>query len=162
MKNIVRWILFSLSVGFLFMLTGCGQSNSNPVTATRIIEDTFVSTRTQLQPCTLMDCNDTLSVVFEGHVPADFIVDIAYETADGSINVSKQCANDQWVMSGESCRSTLIDMAAEEVTVMLYWEGESLTEIFHPDFTEFRPNGQQCEPVCRMGSISVVVPSSSN
>jgi len=52
-----------------------------------------------------------------------------------------------------------IDAEPTEVEVALGYEGKTrVTYTSKPVYSEFRPNGPGCEPVCKSGAITMKVP----
>ncbi|MET0412931.1 MAG: hypothetical protein ABW217_16615, partial [Polyangiaceae bacterium] len=53
--------------------------------------------------------------------------------------------------------SAQIQLVADEVEIEVLFDGARIAlERYEPDWTEHRPNGPSCEPVCRSGGLQVL------
>jgi hypothetical protein len=108
-----------------------------------------------------MGCLDSLTVTLEGEVPADYTLQLT--SADGPpLVVSCTSAENAEPPAGQSARcegsSVTFGVAPAHVNVRLTWEGGALEKDLTPVYESFQPNGPDCPPVCRAGSVTIVIP----
>ncbi len=145
-------------VGLLIgaLLAGC-----IPIVSVR----TVVITLAPPQACTLVGCVNSLRLNVQGVLPQPF--DLEVNGSDGTQLISTcdlgrlaegnaTCADPRVSYDGKSI--TLLEMAAETVTVHLAWSGGSLEQALTPKYEWVYPNGPKCEPKCSSGQADLVIP----
>ena len=127
---------------------------------------------TEMLPACKLDlggCNDELTVQFTG-MDLGGTFDLRLEGTNGE-TVSFRCADVRYVSGSYNdgaaldriltCRANAAvigDFAPDKVTVTATWDGGARTEIFRPDYAILRPNGPECPPECRVGTVVLNLP----
>lgn len=116
----------------------------------------------EFKTCTAMGCFVTLAVALEGAIPSDFIVEVSsIEGESFLIHCVDGIRRDFEVLSSfeaprcESKGALFFGFVPEEVTVNILWESQIISQDFKPSYEIFRPNGLDCPPECRVGSVTV-------
>lgn len=102
--------------------------------------------------CTLIGCVDGLSVSFTGAQPASYTLEAR---AAGHEPVIVDCSSDQATFQCRPDGTFLADFTPEEVTLHITWDGGEVERTVRPVYTESRPNGPDCPPVCRSGQVTI-------
>jgi hypothetical protein len=50
------------------------------------------------------------------------------------------------------------NVAPAQVNLRLIWDGGAIERNLTPAYETFQPNGPDCPPACRSGSVTIVVP----
>ncbi|MFQ5433570.1 MAG: hypothetical protein ACE5FD_01725 [Anaerolineae bacterium] len=168
-------LLFWGTFLILIAITGCNLKQPQTNTVTRIVtreivvRQTVVVTpeRIEMEVCTLMGCDSHLEVKLLGNVPQDFFIEV---TAVGYDPQSAHCQNGKTVgQNGSKTQIGMTPICAEnavvfyrfdpdEAIITLRWGEDSIkTEIVHPQYESFFPNGPDCEPECRLGTVDFLL-----
>ena len=114
------------------------------------------------QMCTLMGCLDSVTVILEGNLPVDYTLELAPpEGPPVSVHcVSGENAEPIQVPTGrcEESGGTFIEFAPGQVHATLTWDRGSVEADLTPVYVTTQPNGPDCPPVCRAGSVTLSVP----
>lgn len=102
--------------------------------------------------CTLIGCADGLAVDFTGAQPASYTLEAR---AAGHEPVTVDCSGDQAAFQCRPDGTFLPDFTPEEVTLRITWDGGEVERTVRPVYTETRPNGPDCPPVCRHGEVTI-------
>jgi len=102
--------------------------------------------------CTLIGCVDGLTVDFTGVQPASYTLEAR---AAGHAPVTIDCSSDQATIQCRPDGTFLADFTPEEVTLHVTWDGGEVERTVRPVYTESRPNGPDCPPVCRFGEVTI-------
>jgi|SRR5687768_3165509 len=102
------------------------------------------------EPCTLIGCVGGLHIILPSDVDVNQAVHVEIELPDGSqqeqlCEVSSDCS--EFFFEGVSARSVVL-----RITI-----GGNTTQILERELTynEFRPNGPDCEPICRSARVHI-------
>jgi hypothetical protein len=106
----------------------------------------------QERMCTLIGCVDGLTVHFTGAQPASYTLEAR---AAGHEPVTVSCSSDQATTQCRLDETFLADFTPEEVTLHITWDGGEVERTVRPVYTESRPNGPDCPPVCRQGQVAI-------
>jgi hypothetical protein len=102
------------------------------------------------RPCTLVDCEvNGLTVRVEGTLPTVYMVTVSSPNEEAR---SRVC----WTPA--HCVGGAVHFAGyspAEVSITVEWEDGTATATAEPTYQVFRPNGPDCEPVCRTATITV-------
>jgi hypothetical protein len=105
--------------------------------------------------CTLIGCFDRLSVSINGDIPSDYVMVV--ETP-GHEPLTVHCVNGQDVEASRPSKAhcepggfTYWNSAPKWIKITFRWEGREITKKVRPDYENFRPNGPDCPPMCRVG-----------
>ncbi len=101
--------------------------------------------------CTLIGCEDGLSVDVQGDLPASYTVSLE---AAGMAMVEYQCT----AAAPCSVPHFVPDFTPETVVVRVQGGGVDYSETVTPEYTISRPNGPDCPPECQQATIVVQVP----
>lgn len=118
-----------LGAGLLALLNGC-QPAARP-----------------MQACTMIGCSDGVTVVVRDAPPAPYAVRLTLP--DGTRRVAR-CE------AARGCAAGLFvpDVSGDELQVEVLGPVATST-VVHPRYTESRPNGPSCPPVCRQARIEI-------
>ena len=97
--------------------------------------------------CTLlMFCDDVLIVEMEGQLPDEFTLTAE---ADGEEPRIRECS------PSTSCGSTFSfeDFTPSQVKLTFQSVAGSIEQTFSPDYEVVTPNGPDCPPKCRQGTV---------
>ena len=119
-------------------------------------------TQEEVIECTLIGCEDSLSINLVGNVPNEYLVDLEFN----DMILSLECES---IGSSEaSSKSTRADcrdwgvvfwgVSPEEAIVRIYSGELLIEENIRPTYEVFQPNGFDCPPICRVGSAIVIIP----
>ncbi len=152
--------LFISLIGLIILfLVGCGERPSSTIQATREIVVTPVVTEVVTRPsCTLLGCNDGLTIGLTGTWPDSFSIDVVYDAGGESMQVTKRCDNGRWAVNNQPCDEIQLETAPAVVTVTAHWGGNSTSQVYEPAYEPFRPNGPNCAPVCQVSMITFAFP----
>lgn len=114
-----------------------------------------------VRECTTAGCGISLTVSFESEVPADFVM-LAQAPDMGTLEV--HCINGEGQYApdhfqGESymvCQGDIVEIynfSPPGITITVNSSAKSISEDFNPTYDLTYPNGPDCEPECRVGSI---------
>jgi hypothetical protein len=113
-----------------------------------------------------MGCGFTLQIELLGSIPPDFVLRVV--TLNGE-SISVHCRQGAVVYDGGTTTGAsfvcganqvaILNFSPEELTITVESQGVNASQEFHPDYNEFRPNGPDCEPVCRSAKVEFRVPS---
>ncbi|MEJ2748436.1 MAG: hypothetical protein P8183_11100 [Anaerolineae bacterium] len=147
----------------ILLLVGCGERPPTVIQVTRLVTRVVVVTRIvpngrDAKSCTLLGCQDRLTIGLTGDRPETFSIDIVYEAGGESMQVSRLCENGRWAANDQPCTEIQLEAAPDVVTVNAHWSGNSTSQVYEPDYEPFRPNGPDCEPVCQVSTITFAFP----
>jgi hypothetical protein len=97
--------------------------------------------------CTLIGCEDGFTLEVLGGVPAPATVRVSWE--GGELTFS--CA------PGAACQAFVGSATPESITVQVTWDDGGFTLSTTPAYSNVRPNGRGCPPVCRQARVEVRV-----
>lgn len=111
--------------------------------------------------CTLIGCRDYLELTLSHEPPQEYIVQVTSGSGDtmsvtcapGSINATAPLSP-----TCQAGKVLFYEFAPQEVTIKITWQGGSYTLTGRPTYTTFMPNGPDCPPECRKGSMQVEIP----
>lgn len=154
-----NWLFLSLIGLTLLLLFGCNERPSTTIQVTRVVTREVAVTRIipgggEVQMCTLLGCQDELTVELDVDLPETFSIDIVYEAGGESVQVTRWCENGRWITDDQPCVEFQLEAAPDEVAVTAHWGENKISQVYNPDYDPFRPNGPACEPVCWMGTIT--------
>ena len=142
------------------LLVGCAPAGELPV------EVTPLPTVFQVEICTERDCGPTLSVRLDGKVPETYIFKV---TTANDASREVRCVNGSGdygpnhfdSMSYLECHSfgvQFVNFAPDEMMITIDWGDGNYSEMIRPDYRLFYPNGLDCPPECRSGSVTITIP----
>lgn len=141
MKDLRQFVPNFIPILLVFFLAAC-----NPPAPT-------------VQACTEIGCSDEVAVIVSGALPAAYTIDLA---AAGLETISLTCTNGQSSEASiHECRpdgAVFRGLAPDEVTVTLTWEGGIVSDTVQPTYATTQPNGPDCPPTCRQGSLTLTLP----
>jgi hypothetical protein len=116
--------------------------------------------------CTAEGCGVTLSVALTGNVPDDYVLEAS--TPDGE-TMSVHCVGAEGVYpeghfdrtSYPTCTSVGVDFvrfSPDRLAIAVQWGDRQVSQDFEPAYHSEWPNGPACEPECRIGQISFLLP----
>lgn len=117
--------------------------------------------------CTLIGCSSSLEIALVGdYLPTDFTVRITSPDAgsisvhciDGSADFDPADAS-RWSPACPAGGLSLRDFTPVELSTTVSWSEGEVTQDFRPLYSESRPNGPGCEPICRSARLQVLIPS---
>lgn len=97
--------------------------------------------------CTLIGCDDGLSVTITNPPPAPFRVEAS--VAGGGARYGQTC-------NATPCSVFFIDFTPASVRIDVVAGTDTVTRHFDPAYVLSRPNGAGCEPECRMATVTFV------
>lgn len=97
--------------------------------------------------CTLIGCDDGLSVRFEQPPAGPFRIE-ATVPGDPTEHVI-DCA------SAEACFPRFSGLVADRVTIRLITQQGTRTREFQPRYRNVYPNGRRCGPACRQATVTL-------
>lgn len=143
--------IFTVFVGLvLVLLVGCGEKVTSEVVVTRVV--------TEVPSCTLLGCQDSLTIGLTDAWPESFSIDVVYEVGGENMQVTQRCENGRWTANDQPCTEIQLEAAPAAVVITAQWGENSITQEYTPDYEPFRPNGPGCEPVCQMSTITFAFP----
>ncbi len=116
--------------------------------------------------CTLIGCAASLEVTLKGkHVPTDFTMTVNSPAGD-KVNVHCTEGNAEfdppeaarWNPACPAGGVTFQNFTPQQITVTVRWHEGETTQTLEPVYSDFQPNGPQCEPTCRSGRVDVLIP----
>ena len=113
------------------------------------------------QACTLMGCQDSLTVTMSGRVPPEFTMELAQRNGRTIIVHCKDGSN---VESGDQgaafCTADgAIFFASPDIgSVTISWEGGGIDSEIAPVYSVLQPNGPGCPPTCRTAEVGIPIP----
>ena len=155
---------FKSLIGLMLLLVvGCRERPPTTIQVTRIITREVVITRIvpgvgETQSCTLLGCQDRLTVGLTGDWPDSFSIDIVYAMSGESMQVARRCVNGRWAANDQPCNEIQLETGPNIVTITARWEDNSISQVYEPVYEQFQPNGPACEPVCLAGTITFDFP----
>lgn len=102
--------------------------------------------------CTLIGCNDGLSVTFKGSPPENFTLRLK---ADGQADINVTCPGGSTQFTCLPDRVMINNYTPTQVDVTYTAGDKTLTRSFTPSYTSSEPNGPGCGPVCRQASVEL-------
>jgi hypothetical protein len=100
--------------------------------------------------CTLIGCESGLIVRFTGNVPAALTVTASPETGPSQ---TRDCSTVQ------ACSAVFfVDLITDDVSITVESAAGSTTQSFTPTYRRFQPNGEDCDPICRIAEIEMNIP----
>lgn len=100
------------------------------------------------QVCTLIGCNDGLSVQVTSAVTQSITVTVR---ANNQVIRTFRCE------PGNPCTSFIEDQMPTSVSVTVEAPGGTVNRVYTPEYRTARPNGPNCPPTCRQATITVAV-----
>lgn len=148
---------------FGLFLVGCAERPSTGLQVTRLVTREVVVTRIvpggeAVQSCTLLGCQDSLTIGLTGARPKSFAIDIGYDMDGEYVQVTRRCENGRWAANDQPCTEIQLETAPNVVTITAHWSGNSTSQVYEPEYEPFRPNGPNCEPVCQVSTITFAFP----
>ena len=142
----------------LILITSCQTATETVLPTPEVI----------VKECTAEGCGTSLMVFFEGEVPPDFVM--AAQSQDGA-QLEVQCVNGEGDYSPDYFRQESFMMCQGETVEIINFSpptfsisvdssGRSLSQDYAPHYDLVYPNGPDCEPECRVGSIVFSMPPS--
>ena len=101
--------------------------------------------------CTLIGCNDGLSVRFDRQPVGAFRIEAT--VPDDPTVVAIECTD------AASCLLMFPDLVAEQVTLRLITQQGTYTQQFQPRYEDSYPNGRRCGPACRQATVTFQLPA---
>lgn len=123
-----------LVIPALLLLSGCGS----------IIGPTA---------CTLIGCESGLEVLFDGAQTEPVRVEAEVPGRPGRFVLECDGTN--------RCRGGVFfaDFTPDAVRIRIVSAAGTTEQLYRPTYTERRPNGPNCEPLCRTARVTAVLPS---
>lgn len=100
------------------------------------------------QVCTLIGCNDGLSVVVASALAQDYSVTVK---SGGATLHTFTCR------AGSECRAFLENQTPAQVTIEIATSAGTVTRSYTPEYKVSQPNGPDCPPECRQATVTVNV-----
>jgi hypothetical protein len=100
------------------------------------------------QICTLIGCNDGLSVQVTSAVTQSITVTVR---ANNQVLRTFRCD------PGNPCASFIENQMPASVSVTVEAPGGTVNRAYTPEYRTARPNGPNCPPACRQATITVAV-----
>ena len=109
--------------------------------------------------CTVIGCEDSLSINLVGDVPEEYRVDLVIN----DMILSRECISIESseassISAHADCREWGVifwGFSPEEAVVRVYSGELLIEEDIRPIYEIFQPNGFDCPPICRVGSAIV-------
>ena len=101
-----------------------------------------------MQACTLIGCSDGITVVVQNAPAAPYTVEVV---VPGGATRSMRCE----VASGCGSGVFVEGVSAAQVTVRIVAAAGTSSHNVQPAYTESRPNGANCPPLCRQARVEV-------
>jgi hypothetical protein len=102
----------------------------------------------QQQVCTLIGCNPGLAIEVTGTISGRTTVEV---TASGQTPRSFECN------PGQICRGFLENFMPSQATVTVRLPDRTVQRNVTPQYRDVRPNGPNCDPVCRQATVQVAI-----
>ena len=98
--------------------------------------------------CTLIGCDDGLSVVVNHTLPQSFTV---------TVRVATQTLHTFRCDPGQPCQAFVRNQTPEEVTVSIDAGGGQppVSRTYRPEYRINRPNGADCPPDCKQATVTL-------
>ena len=114
--------------------------------------------------CTLIGCDDTLTVQIYGYIPKTYMVVLIDPDGD---EVEFQCGQEELTLQPnyyydpkcESWGFWLSNYSPNIVEITMEWDGEIFSKTVRPSHNYSYPNGPDCPPECRSGRASIYIPN---
>lgn len=136
-KRICLWVVF------MSLLAGCSLP--------------WYGQNKAVKACTLIGCESGLSISLEGVKPEQYNFQV--NTPDQK-TYTGNCPSE--VFSGTyRCEANgfwIGGLQENGLTVTVAWSSNKVTQVLHPTYQTFRPNGPDCEPECKNGAASIQLP----
>jgi len=112
--------------------------------------------------CTLVGCLGGIQIIVEG-LPDATVYELDIRNLHGmKQSITCKVGVDEFQILGDSCvpngaAFTLNqdEVPPEEITVTITVEEKKFTKVFRPVYDKFRPNGEDCPPVCYSAIITM-------
>jgi hypothetical protein len=98
------------------------------------------------QICTLIGCNPGLAVEINGTISGRTTIEVA---ATGETPRTFECN------AGQPCRGFLENFMPSQATVTIRLSDRTVQRTVTPEYRDVRPNGPNCDPVCRQATVQV-------
>jgi hypothetical protein len=111
--------------------------------------------------CTLMGCLDTLTFTLDGEVPEEYTLQL---TSPDGLLIEVSCTSGEGAETPQGQSGTCggsgvtLNVAPSQVHLRLARDGGAIERNLTPAYQVFQPNGPDCPPACRSGSVTIVVP----
>jgi hypothetical protein len=150
-----KWIL-TVYVGLvLVLLVGCGERPFTTILVTReVVVTRIVPEGAPVPSCTLLGCEDTVTIGLTGARPETFSIEVAYDSGRVIVHEMYRCENGRWAANNRPCTEIQLEAAPQAVTTTARWGESRITQEYIPDYEPFRPNGPDCEPVCQVSTVT--------
>ncbi|RME02654.1 MAG: hypothetical protein D6816_10940 [Bacteroidetes bacterium] len=173
MKRLTGLILgiFVIAIG----VAGCNENPLQTIPVTRIVTREIVVRQTvvvtipqiEVEVCHLVGCDNSLTINLLGNVPQEYFIEVK---AVGYDPQTAHCQNGKTVNLDENETHSWADPVCAENSVVFFrfdpdeaiitlrWGEDSVkTETIHPQYESFFPNGPDCEPECRLGTVDFLL-----
>ena len=130
-----------------------------------VIFGIILSPLSPLRMCTLMGCQDSLVLSLSNEPDVEYSLTVT--SSSGETRKVDCIPGEDKIYNSDSfpapilCQNgkvTFFDFAPNQVSIVITWQGESITSSGDPSYVSFRPNGLFCPPVCRGGRFQVDIP----
>jgi hypothetical protein len=155
--------LISLTI---LLLTSC--DSSRPAVIPSLPAATKAIPVITIDGCTELECSDVLRFeLTELSISGDYTLKVI---AQDTRTLEVYCVGHFSRSEGETghaepvCSSsgvTLIDFVPKKGTVTITWSDGEISQAIEPEYELYYPNGPDCPPECRTGTIRVHVPGDS-
>ena len=106
---------------------------------------------TPIGSCTLIGCDDGLSVQFSRPPEGAFRIEVTVPN-DPTV-VAIDCAD------AAACPLMFPGLVADQVTLRLITAQGTVTQQFQPRYQDVHPNGRRCGPACRQATVIFQLPA---
>jgi len=123
------------------------------------------SITTKPKECTLRGCVDSLSINVDGNIPDEYSV---YVVGSDGEKIGFQCHKGKDYPEPNSLFMPVCDpswgfwlrnFSPDVVTITIKWKDNTFTKTFEPKYVLEYPNGPDCPPGCKVGSIRFSIPN---
>jgi len=112
----------------------------------------LVTCRDEPIVCTLIGCNDVLTVAIAG-APTQTLVTVVATQLDAPVaSMSSSCT-----ATTGSCSVSFSGFAPSNVRIDVSWDSQTKQVTVQPAYQISRPNGPDCPPACRFATVSVTL-----
>lgn len=104
--------------------------------------------------CTLIGCNDGLSVTFKGTAPDNFSLKLK---AEGQTELNLSCPGGSSQFTCLPGRVLVNNYTPAQVEVTYTAGDKTVTRSFTPSYTTASPNGPDCGPSCKQATVEIEI-----
>jgi len=102
----------------------------------------------EMRVCTLIGCESGLNVVVNSSLQQDFTVTVS---SGGQVLQTFTCT------AGQNCAAFVSNQTPTQVKVQVATPMGPVAKDFTPEYKVTRPNGPDCPPDCKQGTVTVTI-----